>query len=164
MATGKHMSKGGPKLFEISPIFQVGYLDLGLCRSLRPGVFHLAQANKKRLSSLLTKVQKTDPAEQYKLLEELHRAMMLEKDKRIAELEKEVASLLKSGRSKVKVMVILILLVIALGILCFLSLGCTAICFEIDRKGSRHPVSTAIHKLVQAIRQLPGPTQRGTGD
>jgi hypothetical protein len=32
-------------------------------------------------------------------------------------------------------MVVLILLVIALGILCFLSLGCTAICFEIDRKG-----------------------------
>jgi hypothetical protein len=30
---------------------------------------------------------------------------------------------------------ILILLVIALGILCLLSLGCTAICFEIDRKG-----------------------------
>jgi hypothetical protein len=92
------MSKGGPKLFENFPDFTRSDTWIWVYAALYGlGSFVLRKLIKNGFLHFLQKFRKPDPAEQYKLLEELHRAMMLEKDKRIAELEKEVASLLKSG-------------------------------------------------------------------
>jgi hypothetical protein len=93
------MSKGGPKLFENFPDFSRSDTWIWVYAALYGlGSFVLRKLIKNGFLHFLRKFKKSDPAEQYKLLEELHRAMMLEKDKRIAELEKEISSLKSGGQ------------------------------------------------------------------